>query len=155
MVTTDNPRLTEKEKAQLAEIETIISDIKCGRNVNDNIKMLAIKHNVTKAYLQALRKPFLHPLDLEYIEDLNLRIWSVLEPVYNELTNVALNHLHQWYKRVRKASGELDPQSYKYQLDLIYWLLNAIIKNELSDALYTLLVSRGSGRQNLPIMVNL
>ena len=151
----ENPRFTPKEREILAEIEQMISDIKCGVNVNDNIKLLSIRHNVTKSYLQELRKPFIHPLDLKYIEDLNDRIWNVLEPVYNELTKLALDHMHQWYKRVRKASGELEPQLYRYQLDLANWLLRAIIRNELSDALYTLLVSRGSGRHNLPIMVNL
>ncbi|MGL5716120.1 MAG: hypothetical protein ACRCX2_24095, partial [Paraclostridium sp.] len=124
----------------------ILNDIKCGVNINDNIKLLSIRHNVTKSYLQEIRKKMLHEDDLKYIEDLNGRIWAVLEPVYDNLTDMALEHMHQWYKRVRKASGELDPKLYKYQLDLCYWLLSAIIKNELTDSLYTLLVSRGSGK---------
>ena len=62
----ENPRFTPKEREILAEIEQMISDIKCGVNVNDNIKLLSIRHNVTKSYLQELRKPFIHPLDLKY-----------------------------------------------------------------------------------------
>ncbi|MGL5712707.1 MAG: hypothetical protein ACRCX2_06785 [Paraclostridium sp.] len=139
-------RLSDGEKKQLKEIETILNDIKCGVNINDNIKLLSIRHNVTKSYLQEIRKKMLHEDDLKYIEDLNGRIWAILEPVYDNLTDMALEHMHQWYKRVRKASGELDPKLYEYQLDLCYWLLSAIIKNELTDSLYTLLVSRGSGK---------
>lgn len=142
----DNERISEGELKQLQAIEVIINDIKCGVNINENIKLLAIRHNVTKSYLQDLRKPFLHEKDLKYIEDLNNRIWAILEPVYDNLSQLALEHMHQWYKRVRKASGEVDPKLYQYQLDLCYWLLSAIIKNELPDALYTLLVSRGSGK---------
>lgn len=139
-------RLSDGELNQLKSIEVVINDIKCGVNINENIKLLSIRHNITKSYLQDLRKPFLHEIDLRYIEDLNSRIWQILEPVYDNLSQLALEHMHQWYKRVRKASGEVDPKLYQYQLDLAFWLLSAIIKNELPDALYTLLVSRGSGK---------
>ena len=138
-------RLSDGELNQLKSIEVVINDIKCGMNINENIKLLSIRHNITKSYLQDIRKPFLHEDDLRYIEDLNNRIWQILEPVYDNLSQLALEHMHQWYKRVRKASGEVDPKLYQYQLDLAFWLLSAIIKNELPDALYTLLVSRGSG----------
>ncbi|MGL5752551.1 MAG: hypothetical protein ACRCXT_18590, partial [Paraclostridium sp.] len=74
-------RLSDGEKKQLKEIETILNDIKCGVNINDNIKLLSIRHNVTKSYLQEIRKKMLHEDDLKYIEDLNGRIWAVLEPV--------------------------------------------------------------------------
>lgn len=139
-------RLSDGELNQLKSIEVVINDIKCGMNINENIKLLSIRHNITKSYLQDIRKPFLHEDDLRYIEDLNNRIWQILEPVYDNLSQLALEHMHQWYKRVRKASGEVDPKLYQYQLDLAFWLLSAIIKNELPDALYTLLVSRGSGK---------
>lgn len=138
--------LTKEEREKFAEIELIINNIKCGVNVNENIKLLSLRHNVTKSYLQEIKRSLLLESDLTYITDLNNRIWQILEPVYENLSQLALEHLHQWYKRIKKASGELDPQLYKYQLDLAYWLLSAIIKNELPEALYTLLVSRGSGK---------
>ncbi len=147
--------LTKEEREKFAEIELIINNIKCGVNVNENIKLLSLRHNVTKSYLQEIKRSLLLESDLTYITDLNNRIWQILEPVYENLSQLALEHLHQWYKRIKKASGELDPQLYKYQLDLAYWLLSAIIKNELPEALYTLLVSRGSGKINCPKMANL
>ena len=139
-------KISEEERKQLSQIECIINDIKCGVNVNENIKLLSIRHNVTKSYLQDIRKPFIDDEDMKYIEDLNMRVWTLLEPIYDNLSLMALEHMHQWYKRVKKSSGEIDPKMYKYQLDLAFWLLSAIIKNELPDALYTLLVSRGSGK---------
>lgn len=146
--------LSESERKQLSDIEVILQDIKCGVNINDNIKLLARRHNVTKSHLQAIRRVLLIPDDLVYIEDLNNRVWKVLEPVYDNLTKIALEHMHQWYKRCRREAGDTDPQMYKYQLDLAEWLLSAIIKNELPEAFYTLLVSRGSG-EVLPTMANL
>lgn len=138
--------LSVAEKKQLSDIEVLINDIKCGINVNENIKLLSLRHKVTKKYLQDIMKTMLSKEDLEYITDLNSRIYSLLEPVYDNLSKLALEHMHQWYKRVRRAAGELEPSLYQYQLDLAYWLLSAIIKDELPEALYTLLVSRGSGK---------
>lgn len=142
----EKQRLDTGQKNQLQEIERILMDIKCGVNINENIKLLSIRHNVTKSHLQEIRMKMLHDEDLKYIEDLNRRIWNILEPVYDNLSTMALEHMHQWYKRVKKASGEIDPKMYEYQVDLAFWLLSAIIKNELPEAFYTLLVSRGSGK---------
>ena len=138
--------LSVVEKKQLSDIEALINDIKCGINVNENIRLLSLRHKVTKKYLQDIMKSMLSKEDLEYITDLNNRVYALLEPVYDNLSKLALEHMHQWYKRVRRAAGELEPHLYQYQLDLAYWLLSAIIKDELPEALYTLLVSRGSGK---------
>lgn len=146
----ENNRLSPEEIKQLQEIEVVLNDIRAGNNIDLNIKKLSKKHNILKGYLQELRRPFLNEKDLKYIEALNKDTWAVLEPVYNGLTEMAIEHCKQWYIRIKKEAGEVDPKIHTYQLDLIRWLLEAAIKNELTDSIYTLLISRGAG-EILPI----
>ncbi len=139
-------QLSTKQLQELRDIEDLIVRIQTNEDVDEEIRMLSVKHKVTKAYMTDVMRNMLSEEDYLKIETLNSKIWNILEPVYEKLTNMALVHMHQWYKRLKISSGELDPNMYEYQLELANWLLGAIIKNELNDSIYTLVVSRGSGK---------
>lgn len=138
--------LNERQKGQLNDIEALISAISIKEDADEEIRELAVSHKITKSYLTKTRKTRYSPDVMDYIEDLNGRIWQTLEPVYDFLTETAFEHMHQWFKRIMRERGVLNPELYEYQAELCKWLLEAIIKNEMPDALYTLLISRGSGK---------
>ncbi|MGL5050608.1 MAG: hypothetical protein ACRC6E_08310 [Fusobacteriaceae bacterium] len=147
----DLARFTKLQKQQLEEIEILVHDVQYDEGVTDeNIRKLAIKHGTLKSYLTKVRRRYTHPDDMLYVEELNLKVWSVLCPIYDQLTDLAVDHCHQFFKRVKKEAGALDPELYDYQLDLIKYFLEACIKNELPESILTLLVSRGAGR-DLPL----
>lgn len=138
--------LNERQVGQLNDIEALIMAIATKEDADEEIRELAVSHKITKSYMTKTRRDRYSPETMAYINDLNDRIWQTLEPVYDFLTNTAFDHMHQWFKRVMKERGVLNPELYEYQAELCKWLLEAIIKNEMPDALYTLLVSRGAGK---------
>jgi hypothetical protein len=137
--------LSREEIEQLKSIEVLVEEIKVTEDADDLIKTLASKHNIVKSYLSDLRLSNMPEKDVEYVKSVNVKVWNILEPIYNHLITMAREHMNQWYKRIKRESGAIDPALYDYQEDLANFLLEAIIKNELTDTIYTLVLSRGSG----------
>jgi hypothetical protein len=135
--------LSREEIEQLKSIEVLIEEVKSTEDADDLIKTLASKHNIVKSYLSDLRLSNMPEKDVEYVKNVNARVWGILEPIYNHLVIMAKEHMNQWYKRIKRESGAIDPKLYDYQEDLANFLLEAIIKNELTDTIYTLVLSRG------------
>lgn len=146
-------RLGEPELRDLSEIQHLINKYRSLENTKENqlhrnelIKMIAVRHVTTKGYMTPEVQKFLHPEHIELVRDLNTKIWGILKPVYDGLTNMAVEHCEKWFISLMKKKGLPNPKMYGYQKDLAGWLLSAIIKHELPEAIYTLVISRGSGK---------
>lgn len=139
------------EEKQLKELDLIVSLISKYRSTNNNeernelIKLLAQRHIIAKGYLSETSRKQIHPDDIEYIEviyeDMNL----ILMPEYERLTGLAVEHIKNLYVQLTLKKGGR-PFFPKYQEKLVRWLLSAIIKHEIPKTIYTLLVSRSTGK---------
>lgn len=138
--------LKDSERVQLLEIESIVERIMSSDDADEDIKILSSKHNIVKSYMTNIRMDNMKQEDVDYVREVNEKVWNVLDPVYDALIAMGKEHMNQWYKRVKVLSGAIDPKLYDYQEDLAEYLLEAIIRNELTDTIYTLLLSRGSGK---------
>lgn len=109
---------------------------------NQLIKMLAVRHVTTKAFLSPNMKEMFNEEDIKFVETVDKKLREILMPVYNSLLKLAVEDCREWFLQMMRKKGQSNPKLYPYQIQLIEWLLRAIIVNELNDAIYTLLVSR-------------
>ena len=137
------------DEEQIKELNTILSLIDKYKIETDTasrnhlIKMIAVRHVITKGYLVKEVSCMIDEEDLKFISMIDNKLRDLLTPIYNGLTEVATNHCKEWFLSLMRKSGVTNPKLHKYQLKLIKWLLRAIIHNDLTDAIYSLLISRG------------
>ena len=149
-------RLGEDRKEELNTILSLIDKYRIETDTdakNHLIKMLAVRHIVTKGLLTEEMKGMIHEDDISYVVIVDKKIREVLMPIYSQLTLMATNHLEQWFISLQRKKGVLNPKLYKYQKRLAKFLLKAIIENERSDLIYCLLISRGAGKTYTMSMV--
>jgi hypothetical protein len=149
-------RLGEDRKEELNTILSLIDKYRIETDTdakNHLIKMLAVRHIVTKGLLTEEMKGMIHEDDISYVAIVDKKIREVLMPIYSQLTLMATNHLEQWFVSLQRKKGVLNPKLYKYQKRLAKFLLKAIIENERSDLIYCLLISRGAGKTYTMSMV--
>ena len=142
-------RLSHKQLDELGLILSLIDKYNACTDPeerNQLVRMIAVRHVITKGYLTGVLRGMLFEKDIESIEMINDRIWVILKPIYYGLTELALNHLEDWFISMQRRKGVVNPALYDYQKDLIRWLLRAIICHEKPETIYTLLVSRSSGK---------
>ena len=149
-------RLGEDRKEELNTILSLIDKYRIETDTdskNHLIKMLAVRHIVTKGLLTEEMKGMIHEDDISSVIIVDKKIREVLMPIYSQLTLMATNHLEQWFISLQRKKGVLNPKLYKYQKRLAKFLLKAIIENERSDLIYCLLISRGAGKTYTMSMV--
>ncbi len=144
-------RLQKEQIEELNQILHLINQYKVTPKENtDEImeltKMISVRHVITKGYLTPEVQKMLPEDDLKFVKKVNDEMWKVLKPIYDFLTDKAVKHCEEWYEYIQRRQGVGNPRLFKYQKDLMRWLLSAIIKHEMPEAVYTLLISRGSGK---------
>ena len=147
------------DQEQLKELNIIMSLIDKYKSETDSsqknqlIKMLAVRHVITKGYLVKEVAEMIDENDIKFVKMVDGKIREILLPIYAGLVETASNHCKEWFLAMQRKKGVTNPRLYKYQFKLIKWVLRAIIMNELSEAIYTLLVSRG--KENCPSSLTL
>ena len=142
-------RLGEKQLSDLDEILSLIDKYKTTNAVDEKnalIRLIAVRHVVTKGILVPTTVGLIHPKDVEYVKEVDRKINEVLIPVYEQLHKRALEHVEQWFLDTQRRKGSTSPRMYKYQKRMIGWILWAVIANQMNDVFYTLLVSRGGSK---------
>ena len=139
-------KLDEDQIKELNIILSLIDKYKIETDTesrNQLIRMIAVRHVITKGYLVKEVSCMIVDEDLKFIKMIDDKLKALLTPIYNGLVDMATNHCKEWFLALMRKSGVTNPKLYKYQVDLIKWLLRAIIHNDLTDAIYSLLISRG------------
>lgn len=114
--------------------------------LKEKIKELSRNHIVLKSHLTPIQKATTEPAMVHKIEEMNKKTYDILNPIYDELLRGALEHCEEWYKRVRMAMGEEEPEIFDYQSDELRFFFRSIIRKEFAENIYTLAMSRGSGK---------
>lgn len=141
--------LTQAQKNKLSEIEELLQLIP---TITDNsqlepmIRKLSKNHVVLKSFLSDIVKKTTDSNVIARVEDMNKRALNILNPIYDRLTADASEHCTLFYYRLKKAMGDESPSLHEYQQEEIIYFLRSIIRKEFSDKVYTLLMSRGSGK---------
>ena len=111
-------RLGEDRKEELNTILSLIDKYRIETDTdskNHLIKMLAVRHIVTKGLLTEEMKGMIHEDDISSVIIVDKKIREVLMPIYSQLTLMATNHLEQWFISLQRKKGVLNPKLYKYQ----------------------------------------
>lgn len=139
-------KLDEDQIKELNIILSLIDKYKIETDTdsrNQLIKMIAVRHVITKGYLVKEVSCMIDEDDLKFIRMIDNKLKNLLTPIYNGLVELATNHCKEWFLSLMRKSGVTNPKLYKYQIELIRWLLRAIIFNDLTSSIYSLLISRG------------
>ena len=142
-------KLDEDQIKELNIILSLIDKYKIETDIesrNQLIRMIAVRHVITKGYLVKEVSCMIVDEDLKFIKMIDDKLKALLTPIYNGLVDMATNHCKEWFLALMRKSGSTNPKMYKFQQKLIKWLFTAIIHNELTDSIYSLLISRGSGK---------
>ena len=149
-------RLGEDRKEELNTILSLIDKYRIETDTDSRnylIKMIAQRHIITKGMINGHTRTMLCQDELDWVLEIDKKIRDILYPIYSQLTDMAVNHMEQWFFSLQRKRGVLNPKMYKYQKRLARFLLKACIYADRPDLIYTLLISRGGSKTYTMSMV--